>query len=84
MKKVQLDVLSDALNLCVIRMPDRQYPGILIQGDALLAITNHAKRAHERARTLNDPDLIRATGNLLVTLEEYLEHYTKICRQNEG
>ena len=81
--KMEVDVLSDTLNLSVIKMPERRYPGILVQGDALINMTSHADRAYKRAQKLGDQDLICATGNVLAKLEEYLEHYSKTCRANK-
>jgi hypothetical protein len=82
MQKDEIEVLSDETNFAVVRMPGRQYPGIVVQGDSLLFLTGHAKDAYERAKKIGDEKLVFRTGNILAKLEEYLEHYSNICRDS--
>ena len=78
--KMEVEVLSPEVNLCVIRMPDRRYPGILVQGDDLVNMVSLAKVAYDRANELGDKAIIVNTGNVLAKLETYLKHYGESCR----
>ena len=78
--KMEVEVLSPEVNFCVIKMPDRRYPGILVQGDDLIGMVSLAKAACGRANELGDKAIMVTTGNVLAKLETYLKHYGESCR----
>lgn len=43
MTRVQLELLSEAGNHAVVRMPGRQFPGSVIQGDSLFVLCDDAR-----------------------------------------
>jgi len=38
MKTLEVELLSNAVNAAVVRLPDRSFPGIVIQGDSLYTL----------------------------------------------
>lgn len=74
-----VEVLSDALNRAVVRMPGRRFPGIVVQGDRLVSLTAAARDAADRAQVLGDTELKRLTGNLLAELMELSTAYASAC-----
>jgi len=75
-----VEVLSDAVNRAVVRMPGRRFPGLVIQGDRLMSLTAQAREIAERVKKLGDVDLSRLAGNLHAELEELLKHYASVCK----
>ena len=76
---IPLEVWSEESNLAIVRMPGRQYPGAVLQGDTLMSLVANAKRVHDLAKALNSNELLLATGNLLFDLREILEFYSEVC-----
>jgi hypothetical protein len=58
MKTLPVGLLTDQHNNAVIQLPDRQFPGVLIQGDSLAALVAQAntvrRLAGKRSHELND------------------------------
>ena len=75
-----VEVLSDAVNRAVVRMPGRRFPDLVIQGDSLIRLTAQVREIAERAERSGDADLGRLAGNLHVELEELLTHYSRVCK----
>jgi hypothetical protein len=44
-REVTIELLTDATNAAVHRLPPRRYPGILVQGDSLAAMVGMVRRA---------------------------------------
>ena len=74
-----VEVLSDAVNRAVVRMPGRQFPGIVVQGDRLVSLIGAARDIAERAKALGDTELSRLAGNLLADLMELRAAYSYAC-----
>src|SRR5436189_6333463 len=64
MKKLEIEVFSDETNASVVRMPERQYPGLVVQDDKLIYLNAMAKELHDAAEKAGDPEIRRLTGNL--------------------
>jgi hypothetical protein len=77
----RIEVLSEATNRAVVRMPGRRFPGLVVQGDRLMSLTAAAQRLAERAAATGDAELIRLAGNLHHELNELLTDYGRICQQ---
>ena len=64
-----------------MRAPGRQFPGLLIQGDSLIAIVGDLREAIE----LFDKDRnesLECLKNALDELKWRLDWYTKVCGEN--
>ncbi|HKD35261.1 MAG TPA: hypothetical protein VKB78_00630 [Pirellulales bacterium] len=68
MKRLELEVLSDASNAAVVRMPGRHFPGVVVQGDTLSNIAANVKDSPEEA---------------LAVLHSLLAHYINVL-DHEG
>lgn len=77
---VTLEVFDDETNSVVIKMPNRAYPGVLIQGDSLMMILGELTEAIEYFKT--DPE--ESLGCLKSAHEEIewrLAAYKKVCEE---
>ena len=72
MKKVDVDIFHETSNLAVIRMPGRQFPGILIQGDSLFAIYTLVSKLRN---LLSESELFELATEIEAPLIERLKIY---------
>jgi hypothetical protein len=79
MKEETLEVFTNESNFAVIRLPQRKYPGVLIQGDSLEAIVAEL----EEAIRLFDDDKEESLGCLKLGLQKLswrLDAYREVCK----
>lgn len=79
--KVSPDVFHNETNFAVIKMAERKYPGVLIQGDSLAGIVgdlDEAANLFETDRAESFECLKGARDELKWRLEKYLE----VCGEN--
>ena len=81
MESDRIEVLSDAVNRVVVRMPGRHFPGLVVQGDRLASLTAGARRLADRAAASGDAELMRLAGNLHAELNELKTDYEGVCRE---
>lgn len=74
MKKMELEVYSEKPGSPVLRMPGRQFPGVLIQGDAVSIMFWHAMAVLEGLDAGNIEDAKRDALILARALEGDVEH----------
>ena len=79
----QIEVWSDETNMAVVRMPGRNFPGLVVQGDKLISVAGAAKRVKDIADTTGSDELKREAGNLLFDLEELLADYSSVTSETE-
>jgi DNA-directed RNA polymerase specialized sigma54-like protein len=76
MTKVEVDLLTDQENGAVLRLPERKFPGVLIQGDTLhsfVAIVEEAEAALLRQDLPEARSLIREARERLGELASRYE-----------
>lgn len=76
-----IEVFANETNFAVLRIPDRQFPGVLIQGDSLAAIIGELKGAVE----FFDSDREESLGCLKLGLDQLtwrLDAYNRVCNEN--
>lgn len=79
MKTAEIELYGYANGAPVMRDPDRQYPGVLIQGDDLLGYCYRISAVLREARgKLPDPT-VRELEFLQEDLFDLLEGYTKVA-----
>lgn len=83
MKRVQLDVITDATNVAVIRMPGRRFPGILLQGDSLNYLRVLSQSLKTRLADIEDEDLVCTVTELEALLQGYARAY-EVALEREG
>ena len=87
-KKLEVEVYSEIVNSPVIRLPYRNYPGVLIQGDSLALLWIKAKKTLETLeRLLPNPEENSEDEEALETARELfdsLDGYDTIYRRTLG
>lgn len=79
MYKAEVEIWSDAINMAIMRDPDRQYPGILIQGDDLLGFCNLLSEVAVGARGKVDEVTMRGIELLLGDFKDLMAHYCEVA-----
>jgi hypothetical protein len=57
MRRSDILQLSDETNAVVLRLPERKYPGVLVQGDTLWTIYQHASDVYAGLRAEGQTEL---------------------------
>jgi hypothetical protein len=78
MAEEHLEILSQAINRPVLRMPGRTFPGILIRGDTLSSLYALARMVHRGAERHDDTELADLTGQMMDELGEILQEYEHV------
>ena len=78
---IPIEVWSDATNMSVVRMPGRNFPGLVVQGDKLIYLNGAAARVEELASRAESEDLKREAANLHYDLQELLSDYSIIMQK---
>ena len=79
MTNQSVEVLSDAVNAAVVRMPGRQYPGLVVQSDKLTYLKSMAYRVAELAAKAGDTELARRARGLEYEIDELITSYNEGC-----
>lgn len=79
MRKAEVEIYSDAVNMVVMRHPDRSYPGILIQGDALLGLCEAVAKVAAEAKGVLPADALRELRFVQEDLQDLLDHYSDVA-----
>jgi hypothetical protein len=82
MKKEEVEILSDASNMAVMRHPGRNYPGSLIQGDSLYSLLQTAKEVRKEIHNNNYSEANEELGELIQLLENRLNHYEAVLKEH--
>ena len=56
MKKLEIEVYSEASNSAVVRMPGRRFPGVVLQGDSLSILLDEALCVLKHIKPSGDDD----------------------------
>jgi len=80
MKKMEVEVFSDAVNNAVTRFPGRKFPGVLIQGDTLHGFLDMALEICELATKSNAFDIQELSTELKELLESHVSGYEDALR----
>lgn len=75
MENKQIEVYSEGSNVAVIRIPEKRFPGSVIQGDYLSILYSPAKSLHQRAIKTREDELISEAEELKELLEGHIRHY---------
>lgn len=78
-----VEIFSDQTNAAVMRHPQRHFPGVLIQGDALYALCRQADTACAGARRASGGKDCDELNDLRNRLWGYLNHYKAILGQHQ-
>ena len=75
MKQVELEILSETTNCPVVRMPQRRFPGVVIQGDSLKLLFDLADEVCGISAGMSNEDLAAAAAALKEKLAAYVAVY---------
>jgi hypothetical protein len=80
MRVDRFEIFSDQANAAVIRHPERRFPGVLVQGDALSILCSMARAASEGVEP--DTEAALELKQLCDVLDGLLAHYTKVLKDH--
>ncbi len=75
MKKELVDVYTQVTNNAIVRMPERKFPGVVIQGDTLSIIFDGLMSALEKIEGQVDEDAFLSILEQAEAVESHLLHY---------
>jgi hypothetical protein len=75
MQKVELEMLNNVTNCAVVKLPDRRFPGIVIQGDTLWSIYSSVSLLKDLCKDGNLEEAIDESSDLIAQLSGYLQVY---------
>jgi hypothetical protein len=80
MEMKPLEVFAEDSNFGIVRMPGRNYPGCVVQGDSLFNLWRAARRVAEAVRdgSADGEDFRDAVEELYDSLLERLLHYQQV------
>jgi hypothetical protein len=81
-KESTVEIYHEESNFVVIRVAERQYPSVLIQGDSLAGLVSAAQTAIELFDD-NREEALEELKGLYYQLNQRLEAYKKILKEND-
>ncbi|MGC1510302.1 DUF6959 family protein [Ketobacter sp.] len=82
MKKKEVEIYSDVSNMVVMRHPDREFPGSLIQGDTLHCLIQDLTEAKEELDTGNSEEASEILSNVIESPNDRLKHYKNVLKEH--
>ncbi len=76
MKRMTVEAFTEPVNYAVVRLPERKFPGVVVQGDSLWSIFSLAQEAKQ---ALAEGQTVDAQQSL----SELCEHLGAVVRQYE-
>lgn len=75
MKVISTELLAQDGNCAIIRLPERRFPGVLIQGDSLSRLVEQMRSIEEQVRSLGKSELSEDINEVRELLEGVLQRY---------
>ena len=73
MNSIKVNIYTEQGNNAVIKLPERSYPGVVIQGDTLLNLTKIAEEMLTEAKKASDENLIDLAEDVYFGLNDILD-----------
>ncbi|MEU9014501.1 hypothetical protein AB0D12_32990 [Streptomyces sp. NPDC048479] len=83
MEGVEAELFTDGGNNAVVRLPGRQFPGVLIQGDSLPILRSDVAEVVEALDQGNVAGARETAGTLLTDLDALLARYAAALEAHE-
>lgn len=80
-KNIEVEIFTDQGNNAVLKMPERRYPGVLIQGDSLGNLSRTADAILALSKTGGD-GLTEEIELLAVNLRDIYLYYVSVLKEN--
>ncbi len=75
MKLVEMELYTAQTNYAVVRLPERRYPGVVVQGDSLASLVSDLSKTLARASKTGDEELTEILEDLLIRFDEVKRDY---------
>lgn len=75
--------MSESNNIIVAQHTERNYPGILLQGDTLKIIYDELIEITDNAKKLQQQDVIEGLEYLIEKFTDYLVEYEKVLEEKK-
>jgi hypothetical protein len=82
MERLTLEVYSDATNSGIVRMPNRQFPGCVIQGDTLHNWLQSIKEIRELIAEPNLGEAADQAAELIDVIAGHVAHYELVLKSH--
>jgi hypothetical protein len=76
MERVEVELFTDGSNNAVVRMPGRQFPGVVVQGDSLWGLRHDVSEIRDVCRGGDVAEALEAAEFLLENLDAMLMRYS--------
>ncbi|MDX3575621.1 DUF6959 family protein [Streptomyces sp. FL07-04A] len=83
MKRIEAELFTDGGNDAVVRMPGRQFPGVLVQGDSLHILRSAVAEVVEACERGDLEEARNSSGLLLADLDALLMRYEAALGEHE-
>lgn len=83
MERVEVELFTDGSNNAVVRMPGRNFPGVLIQGDSLSVIRSDVANIRDACRTAGATEALELVEFLLEDLDAIMLRYTDALARHD-
>jgi len=82
-ERVEVELFSDGGNNAIVRMPGREFPGMVVQGDTLSTLWVDVTEAADSARVAGVPAEVQSGLDLLTArLGEMLQRYERALNEH--
>jgi hypothetical protein len=72
---VGVELLSEEPNASIVRLPWRNFPGVVVQGDCLSILVELAEEVHAALKDHSNEEVAGAAEELHATLSGLIAHY---------
>ncbi|WAL70021.1 hypothetical protein ORV05_34475 [Amycolatopsis cynarae] len=87
MERIEVDLLTSQGNYAIVRLPARQFPGVLLQGDSLSILEQDTRELANRIAALDDTlvdhELVDQAQDLADELTGLLTHYQATLQRHD-
>lgn len=78
---MRAELLSPPINFAVVQLPERKYPGVVVQGDTLHTLQQQVEQIARLLGAKELEELADEIEDLNTRLSEALTHYERVCSQ---
>ena len=82
MKRVEAELFTDGGNDAVVRLPDRRFPGVLIEGDSLHILRSDLAEVVEACEGGELAEARKSAGLLVAGLDALLARYATALEEH--
>jgi predicted RNase H-like HicB family nuclease len=75
----QVELLSQPVNYAVVQLPERKFPGVVVQGDTLNSLVDQLDRMLKLLHENRDSELAAELMDMREQLGGSLAQYEKVC-----